>query len=186
MPAEPVYQRRDPAYEGDAAPAAPAPRQRHMSSVPAGATTVRPYSVAGVVGRVLLSAAGAAGLIVGSFLNFLAGINGTDMDDRAFYTTNFLTTGTFVRTVGFVMIVLGLVALLGLAPRSGWLTRIAGALGIIAFVLVAIQTYRAPGGQALQTGAWVCLAGGIVALIGGFLGTRRTVVPAAGGSTYVE
>jgi hypothetical protein len=157
-----------------------------MSSVPAGATTVRPYSVAGVVGRVLLSAAGAAGLIVGSFLNFLAGINGTDMDDRAFYTTNFLTTGTFVRTVGFVMIVLGLVALLGLAPRSGWLTRIAGALGIIAFVLVAIQAYRAPGGQALQTGAWVCLAGGIVALIGGFLGTRRTVVPAAGGSTYVE
>jgi hypothetical protein len=136
---------------------------------------------------VLLTAAGAAGLIVGSFLNFVAGINGTDLDDRAFYTTNFLTTGTFLRTVGFVMIVLGLFALLGLAPRSGWLTRIAGALGIIAFVVVAIQAYRAPGGQALQTGAWLCLAGGIVALIGGFLGTRRTVVaPATGGTTYVE
>jgi hypothetical protein len=158
-----------------------------MSAVPAEATTVRPYSVAGIVGRVLLTALGSAGLIVGAFLNLVAGINGTDLDDRALYSTSFLTTGTFVRTVGVVMIVLGLFALLGLAFRSGWLTRIAGALGIIAFALVAIQAYRAPGGQALQSGAWLCLAGGIVALIGGFLGTRRTVAtPATGGTTYVE
>src|SRR2546426_10526757 len=95
MPAEPVYQRREPVYEGTTAPAAPAPTQRHMSAVPAEATTVRPYSVAGIVGRVLLTAFGSAGLIVGAFLNFVAGINGADLDDRAFYSTSFLTTGTF-------------------------------------------------------------------------------------------
>ena len=174
MPAEPVY-RRDADYEGTPAPA---PTHRRMAPVPQGATTVRPYSVGGVIGRVVLTALGAAGLIVGSFLNFLAGINGTDLDDRALWSTDFLTTSTFVRTVGFVMIVLGLLALLGLAPRSGWLTRIAGALGIIAFVLVAIKAFRAPGGQALQTGAWVCLAGSIVDLVGGYLGTRRTELQA--------
>ena len=75
--------------------------------------------------------------------------------------------------------------MLGLAFRSGWLTRIAGALGIVGFVLVAIELFRANGGQALQAGAWVALAGSVVALIGGFFGTRRvvTTVPAA---TVVE
>jgi hypothetical protein len=81
----------------------------------------------------------------------------------------------FVRTVGFVSIVLGLLAIIGLAFRSGWLTRIAGALGIAAFVLFAITVSRAsnlsfPG--SIGVGAWLALAGGVVALIGGFLGTR--------------
>jgi hypothetical protein len=89
-----------------------------------------------------------------------------------------------VRTVGFGAIVLGLLALLGLAFRSGWLTRLAGALGIVGFVLVAIELYRANGGQAFQFGAWLALVGGIVALIGGFFGTR-TVVTAAPATTEV-
>src|SRR5438309_6450718 len=81
------------------------------------------------------------------------------------------------RAAGFAMVVLGLVALLGLAPRSGWLTRFAGALGIIGFALFAIQVSRAhmtfPG--SIDAGAWVSLAGGIVALLGGFFGSRVVV-----------
>jgi peptidoglycan/LPS O-acetylase OafA/YrhL len=71
------------------------------------------------------------------------------------------------------MILLGIVALVGLAPRSGWLTRLAGVLGIAGFVLVMVQMFRASGDQTPGPGAWLCLAGGIAALIGGFLGTRR-------------
>jgi hypothetical protein len=181
MPAEPVYD-RDAAYR---APAPPAPTHRHMSAVPATTTSTRP-SVGGLVARIVLTVLGAAGLVYGAFLNFVAGINGTHLDDRAFTSTNFIDTGTFVRTVGFVMIVLGLVALLGLAPRSGWLTRVAGALGIIGFALVAIEAVRAPGGQALQTGAWLCLAGAALALVGGFFGTRRVVTREPAQTTVVE
>ena len=128
--------------------------------------------------RILLTAVGAAGLIVGAFIHWIQDITAVRLDDRAFYRSTFLSTGTFVRTVGFAMIVLGLLALLGLAPRTGWLTRLAGAIGVIGFVLVVIQMFRASGDQTLQAGAWICLAGAVVALIGGFFGSRRVVTTA--------
>ena len=72
-----------------------------------------------------------------------------------------------------------------LAPVSGWLTRLAGALGIIAFALFAIGVYRVPGGQLIDAGAWICVAGSALALVGGFfrvpratVSTGPTVVPA--------
>ena len=84
------------------------------------------------------------------------------------------------------MIVLGLLAIVGLAPRSGWLTRLAGTLGVAGFVLFVIELYRAPTDTLPGVGAWVCLAGGIVALAGGFMGTRRVVVTPATTLTAVE
>src|SRR5438132_968055 len=141
---------------------------------PAPTATTRPY---GLFTRILLTLAGAAGLIIGGFMNWTGGFAGTDMSGRAFYQSTFVHDETFVTTVGFVMIVLGLLAIVGLAPRSGWLTRLVGALGIAGFVLFAIQLSRAhvsmPG--SIQAGAWVALAGAIVALIGGFFGTRAVV-----------
>jgi hypothetical protein len=125
--------------------------------------------------RFILTALGAAGLIIGGFLHWVTNIDGVRLDDRALYQTTFVSTGTFVRTVGFGAIVLGLLALLGMAFRSGWLTRIVGALGVVGFVLFAIQLYRANGGQTIQVGGWLCLAGAVVALIAGFFGTRRVV-----------
>jgi hypothetical protein len=134
--------------------------------------------------RFILTALGAAGLIIGAFLNWVSNIDGVRLDDRALYQSSFVDTSMFVRTIGFGAIVLGLLALLGMAARSGWLTRIAGALGIVGFVLFAIQLYRVNGDQVIQLGGWICLAGAIVALIGGFLGTRRKVVTTA--PTMVE
>src|SRR5439155_11483172 len=101
------------------------------------------------------------------FVNWTNGMNGVDMSDRAFYQTSFVHDGNFLTTVGFAMIVLGLVAILGLAPRSGWLTRLVGALGIVGFVLFVIQLSRshAPVPGSIDAGAWVCLAGGVVVLI---------------------
>ena len=156
-----------PAYQYTAPPAAaPAP-------------VVRTWSP-GLVVRIVLTLLGAAGMIVGAFLKWIHGITGVQLDARALWRTEFLNTSTFVRTVGFVVIVLGLLAIVGLVPRGGWLTRLAGVLGIVAFVLFTITLYRTPGRQFPDPGAWVgawtALAGSIVALIAGFFGTRRVVV----------
>ena len=181
MATEPVYER----------PVAPAP-----STVgPAAPVAARRTHWASLAGRIVLTLLGAAGLIVGGLLNWIStggGTAGTELDVRALWDTSAGTTTVFVRTVGFVAIVLGLLAIVGLAFRSGWLTRVAGALGIVEFVLFAITVSRAsdlsfPG--SIDVGAWLVLAGGVIALAGGFLGTRTvttTTTPVApAGSTVV-
>jgi hypothetical protein len=75
------------------------------------------YSTAGVAARIALTLLGAAGLIIGAFMNWIGGTRGVRLDDRALYQTTFTTTGQFWRTVGFAMIVVGLVAIVGLVPR---------------------------------------------------------------------
>jgi hypothetical protein len=137
-------------------------------------------SSAGLVGRVILTLVGAAGLVIGAFLDWWKTTAGTDLENKAYYQTTFGTTSNFVSTAGFVAIVLGLGAIVGLASASGWLIRLAGALGVAAFALFAIQVYRADNNlNAVHQGAWLVLAGGVVALIGGFLGRPTAVVATA-------
>lgn len=154
-------------------------------------------SLAGLITRIILTVIGAAALILGGFLTWYrpraAGglrIAGTDLDGRAYYTVALTRAPHFVSSAGAVMILLGLLALVGLAPRTGWLTRLVGALGIVGFVLYVITLARAavPGGTlaTIGTGAWVCLAGGVICLAGGFSGTRRVVRTTAARGTYVE
>ena len=147
---------------------------------PAPMARVRPM---GLVTRFILTALGAAGLIVGGFLDWTHGMAGTRLSARAFYQTAFVRDSNFASTVGFAMIVLGLVAIVGLAPRGGWLTRLAGALGIVGFVLFVIELSRAHASvlSSIDLGAWLAVAGSIVALVGGFFGARARVVaePAA-------
>jgi hypothetical protein len=137
--------------------------------------------------RGVLTLAGAAGMIVGAFMDWTGGRSGVNLGIRSLWTTEFSTSGaSFVATVGFVFIVLGLLAIVGLSPATGWLTRLAGALGIAGFVLFAIQIYRADlTASDIQMGAWVALAGSVVALVGGFLGGHRTAV-ATPTTTVVE
>ncbi|MGZ5213619.1 MAG: sugar:proton symporter [Actinomycetota bacterium] len=132
-------------------------------------------TAAGIGARIALTLLGAAGLIVGAFLDWTTSIQGTKLDLRAFWTTNLRSTGTFVATVGFVMIVVGLVAVVGLAMGSGWLTRLAGAVAVVGFVLFAIEVYRSSADDTIGVGAWVALAGGIVTLIAGFFGPRQVI-----------
>jgi hypothetical protein len=131
------------------------------------------------VARVALTLLGAAGLIVGAFMEWTRSIDGTKLDLRALWTTNFQTTDTFVATVGFAMIVVGLVAIVGLAIGSGWLTRLAGAVAVVGFVLFAIEVYRSSADDMIGVGAWIALAGGIVTLIAGFLGPRPVITAPA-------
>jgi hypothetical protein len=135
-----------------------------------------------------LTLVGAAGLIIGSFMSWFRSFAGTDIGIRTLWGTPH-PTSAFLRSAGAVTVLLGLIAIVGLAPRSGWLTRLAGALGIVAFVLFVIQVYRAPGKASiadLGPGMWLVLAGAIVALVGGFVGTRHRVVYPAPTGTLVE
>jgi hypothetical protein len=132
-------------------------------------------SAAAIGTRIALTLAGAAGLIVGAFMDWTRSIPGTKLDVRAFWTTDFQSTETFVRTAGFAMIVVGLVAVVGLAMGTGWLTRLAGAVAVVGFVLFAIEVYRSSADDMIDVGAWLVLAGGIVALIAGFVGPRPVV-----------
>lgn len=150
-------------------------------------TRYRPTSTrygAGVAGRIMFTLAGAAGLIVGALLEWWNGMLGTDLTVKALYQSTFTTADRFLASVGFVAIVLGLLAVLGLAGSTGWLTRLAGALGLVMFILLAIQGYRASANSVsaeldqvdqVDVGAWIALAGSLVALVGGFLGRPRVL-----------
>lgn len=174
-----------------AAPAAAAPTTT-------AAVDVGP-SAGGLSLRIILTLIGAALMILGAFLgwfNFgevpagaeLPGNAGTQMSWKILYDAgieNPFDAGFFT-SVGFVAIVLGLLALLGLALSTGWLSRVAGVLGILIVVLYAITLYRVEGADLsigeIGIGAWMAAGGGLIVLIAGFLGNRRVVtaqVPAA-------
>jgi hypothetical protein len=153
------------------------------------AVDVRP-TAGGLATRLVLSVLGAAGLIIGAFLDWLrfgegmvppgVGLTGIDVSNSIFYSTDDPFGASFVESAGLAAIILGVLALLGMAFRSGWLSSVAGVLGIIAFALVLITLYRVEDAgfdvSNVGIGLWVVLAGGVVALIGGFFGTRPTAV----------
>jgi hypothetical protein len=133
--------------------------------------------------RVLLTLLGAAGMIYGAFLDWLMEVSpsrGIDADWIIFFSPNPGESANIWTSAGFVIIVLGVLAVIGLAFRTGWLTSLAGALGVAAMVLLAITFYRVGdidlGIEDFGLGAWMILAGGLVALIGGFFGARQRVI----------
>lgn len=119
-------------------------------------------------GRLVLTLLGGAALIVGALLDWTRDTAGTAITDRSLFKIDFATRSDIVTTVGGLAILFGLIAVFGLIDRSGWLTRLAGALGIVLFVLFAVEVYRSSE-HTLQAGAWLALAGGIVLVLGGTL-----------------
>lgn len=134
--------------------------------------------VGSMLGRVILTLFGAALLIVGAMLDWVNAIAGTSMSWEAFYRTTLSGGSRFITSAGAIVIGIAILGLIGLATRGGWLIRLAGALGIVAFVLFLVQAIRADVVNAvddLQVGMWLILAGGVVTVIGGFLGGLKTV-----------
>jgi hypothetical protein len=119
-----------------------------------------------VAGRAMFTLIGAAGLVVGAFLPWVRGIDGNQLALSALVRRPFETESSQLMTVGFVCVLLGLLAVIGLAT-SGWLTRLAGALGIVVFILLLIQLYGVQPSVLPGPGPWLVLAGGIVAVVGG-------------------
>ncbi|MGH2580401.1 MAG: hypothetical protein ACRDHK_03305 [Actinomycetota bacterium] len=163
-------------------------RTKDSSYVPEGTTPERVgerreevasfMPVGSMLGRVILTLSGAALLIVGAMLDWVNGIAGTSMSWEAFYRTTLSGGSRFITSAGAIVIGVAILGLIGLTTRGGWLIRLAGALGIVAFVLFLIQAIRADIVNAvddLQVGMWLILAGGVVTVIGGFLGGLKTV-----------
>jgi len=123
----------------------------------------------GVTSRILLTALGAAGLIVGAFLDWTRDTQGTHVSWRALYQDTFGGTNDIVQSIGGISILVGLLAVLGLADASGWLTRLAGAVGIIGSVLVIIQIQRSSD-HGLQVGLWFALVGSVLCVLAGWAG----------------
>ena len=122
--------------------------------------------------RLILTLLGAAGLIASAFFPWISDLEGRDLHMKSLIETTFVTTSNMFATVGFVAIVLGLVAIVGLAARFGGLTRAAGALGIVMVILFGIEVYRETGSIEMQEGPWIALAGSVLAVLAGFLGWR--------------
>jgi hypothetical protein len=134
--------------------------------------------------RILVTLIGAAAMIVSAFLDWISTRSGVDLGISVLWHTNLHTGRYFFTTVGFAAIALGLVAIVGLAPRTGVVTRLAGVLGIVLFVLFVITVYRAPGNfdiGALKIGPWVLLVGSVIALVGGLIGSRPPAWQAGSG-----
>ncbi|HZB03826.1 MAG TPA: hypothetical protein VE737_05820, partial [Actinomycetota bacterium] len=122
----------------------------------------------GMAARILFTLLGAAGLIAGAFLSWAFGDAGVNVENQVFYSTNVQGEASLVTSAGAIVILLGILALLGLVFRTGWLTTLAGVLGIVAFALVLITIFRVDGGVAdVDLGLWLVLAGGVLAVIGG-------------------
>jgi hypothetical protein len=134
--------------------------------------------------RVILSVGAAVLLLIGSFLEWAGGTEGSALAVQSYWETD-AGTAAFFSSAGLVTAICGAVIILGLAFKGGWLTRFAGAVALVAFTLVVIQLGRSGSLDTLQDvgiGLWLVLAGGVLALIGGFFPTTRLVAS----STAVE
>jgi hypothetical protein len=123
-------------------------------------------SMGAMAGRVLLTLIGASGLVVGAFMEWVRGVRGMNLSIEALYSRELAQRADIPATVGFVALVIGIVAIVGLAT-GGWLTRLAGALGIVVFVLLIIQLYLGDTQLLPGPGPWLILTGGMVAAVGG-------------------
>src|SRR5437867_3145415 len=137
-----------------------------QSPAPAPRAVVRTRNPAPLM-RIVVTLLGAGATVFGVFLPWIRGTSGFDLSSRALYRPLFIREAPrYVNSVGFVLVALALIALIGLVPRSGWLTRLAGALGIAVFVLFVVELYRVTNGPLPGSGAWVSLAGSAATLIG--------------------
>ncbi len=159
------------------------PTGRPVAAAPVATTRVRP-SYGGLAARIVLTLLGAAGLVVGAFTHVVNGTAGTDVPFRSLWTTD-LSGSAFITSLGFAMIVVALVAIVGMALRT--LTSLAGAVGIAATVLFLVAVNRATGGlNGVDAGVWLWGIGSLLCLIGGFFGGRREVLATTTGATVVE
>lgn len=145
-----------------------------------GKRTYTVYAPAGLVVRLIGGLAGSGLLVAGALLSWVGRIEGTSLNFRGFAQPGHLGSGTgFFESAGFIAILIGLLGVIGLASPLGSVTRLAGTLGIAAFVLLSVTVARSPKFSfpgSLGLGAWLVLGGGLVCLLAGYLSVRRRKV----------
>jgi hypothetical protein len=140
--------------------------------------TVKERPGGGMAGRIVFGLVGVAGMIVGPFLPWVDGTRGTAVELRALFSSESGEEAGFLVSAGFSVLVLGVIALIGLLFRSGWLTSLAATLGLVATVLIAVFRYTGEGGGLadLDYGWWVAAVGSLLALIASMFAARTRVV----------
>jgi hypothetical protein len=176
---EPSAERREDIVS-EPAPTTPAGQPVGPGRPPAAAQPIAGRRSSGLAVRVVLTLIGAAALIGGAFINWLPGKRnfvGIHLSGKVFFQAAFNHHPVFWKSAGFAMIVLGAVAFVGLIPRSGWLTSLAGAVAVAGFVLFLVEVARGGGPRMadIRLGAWLALGGGVVSMVGGAFGHRRRV-----------
>jgi hypothetical protein len=139
-------------------------------------TTVTDRPGGGLAARLILGLIGAAGMIIGPFLAWAPNVAGTEIQFRAFFSTRPTGEAGFAASVGFTVLILGVIALVGLAFKSGWLTSLAAGLGLLACILIVVTVYRSPGEAGigdLQIGFWISAIGSLLALFASMFGAGR-------------
>jgi hypothetical protein len=125
--------------------------------------------------RILLVVLGGLMMILGSFSDWLGGVDGADLTYELYVEAVFENDvpsppdglGDTLVSLGLVTIVLGVLALLGLATRTGRLTRVAAGIGLVLMVVYLVTV--ADSGFERGSGPVIVLVGAIFALIGGIL-----------------
>ena len=115
--------------------------------------------------EIWIGAIGGAATIVGALLHWAGPVAGTQTNLRALWDPALVRDATVIRTVGFVMILLGVVAAAGALSRSRRITSLAGILVILGVGLFAISVMRGSGNLlGINIGPLACLVGGLAAV----------------------
>ena len=128
------------------------------------------------VARIGLTLLGALLMVIGANGAWLNGVKGVDLTYENYVQTVFDTDvpspperlDPIFAPLGLVVIVLAVFALLGLAGRTGLLTRLAAGLALL--LLLGYVLTVAPSSASLGSGTYVAIFGAILALGGGVVG----------------
>ena len=133
-------------------------------------------------GRVLASVLAVVALVVGAFQGWIAFRTGDKLTLHSLTQNNFGATNDIVKSVGGLSILLALIAVVALVDPTAWLTRLAGAAAVVVSVMFAVEAFRHYGHRfdatlhGTRPGLWLELGAGVVLLLAGSFGSRRTVV----------
>src|SRR5262249_60587610 len=129
--------------------------------------TTGPFSGLAIL-RAVLTLAAAVALVIAVFQPWIHGANGDTLAFPAYWKTDPATDVNFWRSAALVPLGCAILGGIGLMSLGGWLTRLAGALAIVAFGLIVVELVRANATlpDDIGAGLWWMLGGGVVMLIG--------------------
>jgi hypothetical protein len=138
-------------------------------------TTGRPFAAMSVV-RFILTLAGAAALVIAVFQVWINSANGDALAFDAYWKMNPATDVNFWRSAALVPLGCAVLGVIGLMSLSGWISRLAGAIAIVAFGLIVVELARADATlpDAIGSGLWWMLGGGVVLVIGSMVAPTPT------------
>jgi hypothetical protein len=122
---------------------------------------------------------GAIAMIGSPWLQWAGGppvsVTGIELGMDVFWSAEPALDPGFLASAGLAAVVIGLIALIGLAPGARAFSVLGGALGMAAAVLVAVSAVRGGlGFENFRVGLYLLFLGGLIALIGGLLTPATT------------